>query len=78
MSKLQKLRKKQNMSQSQLAEKAHLSTRMLQHYEQGVKDINNVRLNTLLKLCIALNCEIKDIIDSQENLDLLDQYEKRH
>ena len=78
MTKLQEVRKSRGLSQSQLADKADMSTRMVQHYEQRIKDINNVRIKTLLKLCLALDCEFEDILEDITNLELLSEYKKRH
>ena len=40
-------------------------------------DINGAKLSTLLKLCLALNCRLTDILDDPETLDLLRKYEER-
>ncbi len=71
MTNLQKMRKSRNLSQSQLASAANINVRTLQHYEQGAKLIDNAHLNTIIKLCTALNCNIEDIL---ENSDMLDRY----
>ena len=47
------LRENAKMSRTQLAEKADLNARTIEAYEQGRKDINNAKIKTLLKLCIA-------------------------
>ena len=44
MSKLKDTRQAAGLSQSQLAAATGLNVRMLQHYEQGVKDINGAKL----------------------------------
>lgn len=69
--KLKQLRQATGLSQSQFAEKAKMSVRTLQHYEQGSKDFNNARIDTILKVCIVLNCKLEDIIDNQEYIALL-------
>ena len=75
--KLQAARKAAGLSQSQLAEAAEINVRTLQHYEQGSKDINTARLETILKICNALKCQISDILSDPEVLALLSVYEKR-
>ncbi len=75
--KLQKLRLAAGLSQSQLAERAGLNLRTLQHYEQGSKDLNAARLSTILKLCNVLNCRLQDIITEPDTLELLAEYESR-
>lgn len=72
--KLKQRRKLEGFSQGQLAREATMSARMLQNYEQGIQDISGARLATLLKVCIALHCELSDIITDAETLKLLKQY----
>lgn len=75
MKKLKQLRIKAGLSQSQLAEKASLNVRVLQHYEQGSKNFDHARIDILLKYCLTLNCKLSDLIEDPEYLDLLKKYE---
>ena len=77
MSKLQDIRVERSLSQSQIAEMSGVGVRVLQHYEQGFRDVNGAKLSTLLKLCLALDCRLTDILDDPETLDLLGKYEAR-
>lgn len=74
--KLQNARQAAGMSQSQLARAAGISVRVLQDYERGARDISGAKLATLLKLCNALHCELRDIIADPETIELLDAYGK--
>lgn len=74
MSKLKTMRQAAGLSQSQLAEKANLNVRTLQHYEQGSKIFDHARIDTILRVCLALNCKFEDVIENQEYIDLI----KRH
>jgi transcriptional regulator with XRE-family HTH domain len=74
--KLQNARQTAGMSQSQLARAAGISVRILQDYERGARDISGAKLATLLKLCNALHCKLRDIIADPETIELLDAYEK--
>ena len=74
--KLQTARQTAGMSQSQLARAAGISVRVLQDYERGARDISGAKLATLLKLCNALHCELRDIIADPETIELLEAYEK--
>lgn len=74
--KLQNARQAAGMSQSQLARAAGISVRVLQDYERGARDISGAKLATLLKLCNALHCELRDIIADPETVELLDAYGK--
>ena len=73
-SKLQTKRLEAQMSQSQLAAAAGINGRMLQYYEQGAKDLSGAKLATLLKLCLALNCTLADILPDGETTELLTRY----
>ena len=73
--KLQKARQVAGMSQSQLAQAAGISVRVLQDYERGARDISGAKLATLLKLCNTLHCRLDAIIVDSETLDLLNTYE---
>lgn len=75
MKKLKQLRIEAGLSQSQLAEKAGLNVRVLQHYEQGSKNFDHARIDILLKYCLALDCKLSDLIEDPEYLDLLKKYE---
>lgn len=62
------------MSQSELATAAGINRQMLQHYEQGVRDLSGAKLATLLKLCTTLHCKLEDILPNGEAITLLARY----
>lgn len=62
MNNLKRVRTEKGMSQSDLAEASGVSVRMIQHYEQGVRDINKAEALSVLKLADALGCEVRDIL----------------
>ena len=72
--KLQSTRISRGLSQSQLAAAAGVNTRVLQNYEQCVRDLSGAKLATLLKLCAALHCKLEDILPDGETIELLRQY----
>lgn len=63
MGRLKDMREKAGMSQSQLASKADVNVRMIQHYEQGSKEINKAEVMTVYKLSKALGCKMEDIMN---------------
>lgn len=75
MSKLKTMRQTRGLSQSQLAEKANMNVRTLQHYEQGSKIFDHARIDTILRVCLVLDCKFEDIIENQEYIDLIKRYE---
>lgn len=69
--KLKEMRQSKGLSQSQLAEKTGINIRTIQHYEQGSKIFDHARIDTILKICIALGCKLEDVIENPEYLDLI-------
>lgn len=74
MSKLKEKRMETGLSQSQLANKAGINVRVLQHYEQKTKNFDHARMDRILKICLALNCKIDEIIENEEYIDLYNDY----
>ena len=74
--KVKAMRIKKGMTQAQLADAADIKVRVLQHYEQGSKAFDSARLDVILRVCIALNCKVSDLLDNKENINLYKQYEK--
>lgn len=68
---LQEARLRAGMSQGQLSEAADVPKQTLQHYEQGVKDINGAKIKTLCKIALALNCPIFELLTDQETIAML-------
>lgn len=63
MSNLKQYREQAGLSQSQLAQISDVNVRMIQHYEQGFKDINKASAITVYKLAKALNIGTEDLIE---------------
>ena len=72
--KLKEMRISKGYSQKEFAEIVGINFRSYQNYEQGVRSIDNTDLATLLRICITLDCPIKDIIENEDTLKLLDEY----
>lgn len=64
---LKAIREERGLSQAQLAEAAEIHVRALQAYEQGWREIEGAKFETLLKLAVALDCNIESIL-SDKNL----------
>lgn len=77
MSKLKERRMKAGMSQSQLAAKSGIKIRVLQHYEQQTKSIDRARIDKIIRLSMALQCKISDILEDKEYIDLYLQYHQK-
>ena len=69
--KLKEMRQTRGLSQSQLAEKTGINVRTIQHYEQGSKNFDHARIDTIIKICIALNCKLEDVIENPEYIELI-------
>lgn len=60
---LKLMREAQGLTQKDLADKSGVNIRMIQHYEQGSKDINKATAITVAKLAIALDCNVLEILN---------------
>ena len=60
---LKEMRELRQMSQSDLAKASGVNVRIIQHYEQGFRDINKASVETVLKLADALECDIRKILN---------------
>lgn len=59
---LRELRLEKELSQNELSRLSGVSARMIQYYEQGVKDINKAQARSIYQLSQALNCRMEDLI----------------
>ena len=67
MSKLKTIRESKGLSQAKLSENSGVNIRMIQHYEQGYKDINKAQAITLHQVANALDCEIEDLLELESD-----------
>lgn len=72
--KLRACRKAAGLSQAQLAEKAGISVRVYQNYEQGVREVEKAQLLVLLRICIALDCKMSAIFMDEDIIELVRKY----
>lgn len=63
MTKLKTIREERGLSQGKLAEASGVNVRMIQHYEQGAKDINAAAALTVYRLAQALDCKVEDLLE---------------
>ncbi len=75
MTNIKRLREAAGLSQSQLADRAGISKRTLQEYEQGRKNVNGMALETAVKLADALGCNAKDLLDEGRRKMTKKEYE---
>ena len=68
MTRLQEARISCGFSQGDLSSKSGVTVRMIQQYEQGKRSIDGARLSTLCALCVALDCNIEDILEDQATI----------
>lgn len=65
MNNLKLYRTKAGVTQAQLAEKAGISLRTLQDYEQGRKPLEKAAAITVLNLARCLGCTVENLIDEK-------------
>lgn len=70
---LRSFRKKEKLTKKQLSDLTGISMRTIDDYETGKRDINGAKIKTVLKLSEALGCRMRDILDDEELIRLLDE-----
>lgn len=63
---LKEIRNRKGISQKELSEATKIKLRTIQSYEQKTKNIDNAKFETLIKLSIALDCRISELINNEE------------
>lgn len=61
--KLKYIRESKGLSQSQLAKASGVNVRMIQNYEQGIRDINKAEALTVYKLAKSLDVEMSELLE---------------
>jgi transcriptional regulator with XRE-family HTH domain len=56
-------RERIGLSQSELAKESGVSVRMIQHYEQRLKDLGRAQTKTIWLLARALRCSMEDLME---------------
>ena len=77
MNKLKEIRMSKGLSQSKLADLAGINVRTLQHYEQGSKDFDHAKIETIFSICNVLGCKLSDIITDKNYVKTIEKYENR-
>ena len=62
-SKMKRIRVARGMTQTQLSELSKVNVKSIAYYEQYPDRINKASVDTLLKICESLGCELTDIIE---------------
>ena len=60
---LERIRREQKLSRRELELLSGVNQTTIQHLEQGICDVNNVKLSTLINLAKALHCKVVDLLD---------------
>lgn len=68
---LREERRKTGKTQKALSDGSGVNIRMVQYYEQGVKDINKAQTATLCKLALELGVPIYKLVTDKKLIDLL-------
>ena len=71
---IKKVRIEKGLTQAQLAEKSGVKLPTLKHYEQGSKNLDNAKIETLIAICDALECELYEIIQNDELQEKVKKY----
>ena len=66
MTNLKRIRTASGLSQAGLAELSGVSVRMIQYYEQRVKDINAAGALTVYRMAQVFGCTVEDLLEIPE------------
>lgn len=61
MTKLESIRRERGLTRAQLADASGVGLRVIEAYEQGLRDINEAAYIKVCKLAKALNCKPENI-----------------
>ena len=75
--KLQERRKAAGLTQIQLADAAGLTVGVLRRYEQGARNLDGAKVETLARLAIACKCTIPDILEEERVGALINEAMKK-
>ena len=75
--KLQEVRRKAELSQSELAEKSNINLRTIQEYEYGRKIVDNAKLEIITALAEALHVPLYELLEDTELADKVKNNVKR-
>ena len=74
MTNLRKIRTTKGITTTKLADKSGIPYRTLLHYETGERNIDGAKLDTIISIAMALNVDIRDILESNLLIDKLTLY----
>jgi DNA (cytosine-5)-methyltransferase 1 len=63
-----------NMNKTQLRKEAGLSTNVIAKLSKN----DSVSMDTLLRICKALHCDVGDIVEAMDDIKCSDKFENNH
>ena len=66
MNNLKELRQAAGISQAELAKLSGINKRMIEHYEQGFKDLSKAAFETGLRIAEALDVDPRDLLNKKD------------
>lgn len=63
LSNLERIRKEKSFSRIELSKLSGVNSTTIQRLEQGMYNVNMVKLGTLVALAKALHCKVVDLLD---------------
>lgn len=72
ITKLRFERMKNELTQSKLSRISNVNLSTIRSYEQAEKSIDKASINTIIRLCYALNCQISDILEDKKLIEMLE------
>lgn len=77
MAKLKELRAEKGLSQADLSKYIDISIKTIQAYEQGRRELSGAGIDTILKICNCLGCDLKTLFEDEPKIyELLEKIDK--
>lgn len=73
-----RLRIQSGMTQKELSDALGMSIHTLRSYERGSRDFDSTDIGTFLRTCLELNCEVPELLESNDAIQLWSQYLSKH
>jgi len=73
-----RLRIQSGMTQKELSNALGMSIHTLRSYEKGSREFDSTDIATFIKTCLELNCEVSELLESNDTVQLWSQYLSKH
>lgn len=76
MTGMRNIRLHKNMTQQQLADKSGVSVNVIKALEKNARSTDRAQIDTLVRICYALDCKISQVLLDKELIELMEVCEE--